>query len=114
MIIVLIVAVIIFLVGTVFVGIIQALWLVGLCLGLTCLVIGLLMLSSRSFRERYYRENMNDPQWETRHSENAKTFMNRYHYPFRMLMGGIGLICLYCITHQQLLGGIGAWIGRLL
>jgi hypothetical protein len=102
-----------FLVSSLFIGVREALWLGGLYLGFAYLVLGTLMISNRSVRERYYRLYMNDPEGDKLLSEKQKNFFDRYYFPPKAIMAGLGLILLYWINHQQVVAVIGSWLKKL-
>jgi hypothetical protein len=107
-----IIAIAVFAVSSTFIGVMQGLWLAGLYLGVAFLVIGLLTMSSSPFRKQFYRRNMTDPEWERTHSKREKDFFDHYYFPPRGIIGGIGLIFLFWLTHQQLLLEIVDWLRR--
>ena|ERR1700722_8824332 len=109
-----IVAIALFIVSSFLVGTLQALWLAVLYLGFALIVLGILMFSSYSFREKYYRTYMHDPESDRVLSAKEKQFFHRYYFPQKPILAGICLIAIYWGTHQQLVAEIGSWLKRLL
>ena len=106
-------AVFVFTASVFFVGVVEALWLAWLYLGIAFLVLGILLMSDDHFREKYYRSSLKDSEWERVHSEKDKKLFDKYYFPFRGILGGIAAIALYYIAHQQLFVAISTWFIRV-
>ena len=95
-------------VSSILLGITEALWLGPLYLGIAALVTGMLLMLKPKFWDRLY-----GTAHENTSSEKAKRF-NRYYFGFRGVLGGVAMITLYWLTHQQLFATIVNWLKRSL
>lgn len=97
-----------------FIGAVEALWLAELYLGFAFVIVGSLMMSNARFRDKYYRINdMNSSEWERTRSEKQKKNCDKYYFPGRGIVGGIGMIFLFWLTHYQIFATIGSWLAKL-
>lgn len=105
-----IIAVALFGISSLFVGVTEGFWLGLLYYGFAMVVIGITMIVSRPFREKFYRRYMNDPEGDKLLSEKQRNFFDQYYYPSRPILAGIAMIGLYCISHIQLIDAMVAWL----
>jgi hypothetical protein len=102
----LIIAIALFAVSALFVGTTEGFWLAMLYFGVAMVVMGVMMMSSQPFRERFYHRYMNDPGGDKLLSSKQRTFFDHYYYPLRAILAGLLMVALYCISHAQLIDSI--------
>lgn len=93
-----------------FIGIVEALWLTWLYVGIALLCLGILLMSNDRFRERYYLSSIKSPEWERVYSEKEKKLFHKYYFPFRGILGGASAITLYWTTHQHIFATLSVWL----
>lgn len=107
------IVIILFIVMSFVIDIVEAAWFLLFIIGIGALIFGILLISSDTFMKLSYRSVKKDESYKNLFSDKSRYFLDRYYSGIRFITGGIVLIAIYWITHQQLFAASGAWLARV-